>query len=596
MSIELSSGHLVRMYEGDLEDPEIWGANPTLQLLSIKKVPSDGTRPDRYRIIISDGIHFCQAMLATQLNYLAEKQVITKHSIVTLENVTGSPVSGKRILILHALRIVERNAEKVGDPKSLLPANEAAAEAAPAPRPVPSSSTVVSAVRSQTQGQQRRSGKTENLYPIEALSPYQNNWTIKARVTQKSDIRHFSNARGEGKLFSVTFMDESGDIKGTAFNAAAEDLYDRLQEGKVYYISKARVDIAKKKFSNNQYELGLNVNTEIEEVTDATQAPVIKYNFVKLQDLNDVEKDAMCDVIAVIKSAGDVGQITTKAQKTLTKRELTLVDSSQFAVRLTLWGKQAETFQATEQEIVAFKGVKVGDFGGRSLSMISTSMMELNPDIPEAHALKGWYIDGGSDQSFRAYNREGDASGSVNRTEMRTIHEAKTTFSEASEKPEYFSIRATVLTIKNDNIAYPACRSESCNKKVVEDQSSNTWRCEKCEKSWDSPEYRYIISMAVADHTDQMWLQGFNDAGVAVLNMSADDLMMLKERDENAFNNYMSKVQGKLYNIGVRAKQDTWNETTRIRYGITRIQPVDFVLETQSMLMLLKSSWGQNEL
>jgi replication factor A1 len=34
--------------------------------------------------------------------------------------------------------------------------------------------------------------------------------------------------------------------------------------------------------------------------------------------------------------------------------------------------------------------------------------------------------------------------------------------------------------------------------------------------------------MAVADYTDQMWLQGFNDTGVAVLSMSADELMDLK--------------------------------------------------------------------
>ena len=34
-------------------------------------------------------------------------------------------------------------------------------------------------------------------------------WTIKARVTQKSDIKHWSNSKGEGKLFSVTFMDET---------------------------------------------------------------------------------------------------------------------------------------------------------------------------------------------------------------------------------------------------------------------------------------------------------------------------------------------------------------------------------------------------
>lgn len=36
-----------------------------------------------------------------------------------------------------------------------------------------------------------------------------NRWTIKARVTQKSDIKHWSNQRGEGKLFSVTLMDET---------------------------------------------------------------------------------------------------------------------------------------------------------------------------------------------------------------------------------------------------------------------------------------------------------------------------------------------------------------------------------------------------
>jgi ssDNA-binding replication factor A large subunit len=34
-------------------------------------------------------------------------------------------------------------------------------------------------------------------------------WTIKARVTQKSEIKHWSNSKGEGKLFSVTFMDET---------------------------------------------------------------------------------------------------------------------------------------------------------------------------------------------------------------------------------------------------------------------------------------------------------------------------------------------------------------------------------------------------
>jgi replication factor A1 len=120
----------------------------------------------------------------------------------------------------------------------------------------------------QQSGSSSRTAKQVAILPIEGLSPYQNNWTIKARVTQKSDIRTWSNQRGEGKLFNVNFMDESGEIRATGFNAQVDQFYDKLEEGKVYTVSKARVNLAKKKFSNltNDYELNLDRNTEIEEV------------------------------------------------------------------------------------------------------------------------------------------------------------------------------------------------------------------------------------------------------------------------------------------------------------------------------------------
>lgn len=42
-----------------------------------------------------------------------------------------------------------------------------------------------------------------------ASKAYNTRWTIKARVSAKSEIKHWSNQRGDGKLFNVTFMDES---------------------------------------------------------------------------------------------------------------------------------------------------------------------------------------------------------------------------------------------------------------------------------------------------------------------------------------------------------------------------------------------------
>lgn len=275
-------------------------------------------------------------------------------------------------------------------------------------------------------------------------SPSLHRWTIKARVTVKSDIRHWSNAKGDGKLFSVNLLDDTvrllptsfcsllahlvsppvparltqGEIKATGFNDACENLYPLFEEGKVYYISKARVNIAKKQFSNlsSEYEIMFEKDTDVQLVSsdlrrsqlgalreqeltrvrlrqceDQESAPQIKFNFVELGNLGSQEKDATVDVLGIIQDNGDLSEITAKAtQKQIKKRELTIVDRSGYSVRVTLWGRSAETWQESDNGVFAFKGAKVGDFGGRTLSMGGQSTMMADPDIAEAHDLRGW--------------------------------------------------------------------------------------------------------------------------------------------------------------------------------------------------------------
>lgn len=406
-----------------------------------------------------------------------------------------------------------------------------------------------------------------NIYPIESLSPYAHKWTIKALVTSKSEIKTWHKPNSEGKLFSVNLLDDSGEIKATGFNDQCDMLYDIFQEGSVYYISTpCRVNMAKKQFSNlkNDYELAFERDTVVEKAEDQQNIPQVRYNFTNIAALQEIEKDTSIDIIAVLKEVAEVSQITSKTtQKPFDKRELTLVDDSGYAVRLTIWGKTATAFDANPEAILAFKGCKVSDFGGRSLSLLSSGSMTVDPDITEAHKLKGWYDSQGRREHFEYHSNmagTGAAGGRVEQT--KTIAQVKDENLGMSENVDYFSTKVTIVYIKQDMFAYPACLSKDCNKKVIED-GDGTWRCEKCNINHPKPEYRLIMQLSCSDHTGQVWLSCFDDVGRQIMGMSGDQLMELKENDTAAMEKAFEKANGTTMIFKVRAKTDSFQDQQR---------------------------------
>jgi replication factor A1 len=104
-------------------------------------------------------------------------------------------------------------------------------------------------------------------------------------------------------------------------------------------------------------------------------------------------------------------------------------------------------------------------------------------------------MDGGSQTLFNSHTQTGSLSGlsgSINRNEIRTIHQVKEEQLGMSDKADFFSLRATIMHIKADNISYPACPTPQCNKKVTETHEG--WRCEKCDRCHEKPEYRSVRS------------------------------------------------------------------------------------------------------
>jgi len=164
---------------------------------------------------------------------------------------------------------------------------------------------------------------------------------------------------------------------------------------------------------------------------------------------------------------------------------------------------------------------------------------------------------------------------------MRTLQDVRESDLGTRDTADYFTARATIISIKHENIAYAACKGENCNKKVTD--TGNGWRCEKCDQTWDKAEYRYLLGMQVSDHTTQAWLQAFNDVGTEIIGMSADKLMEIKEEDETRFVKAVQKAHSKVYNFSCRAKQDTYQEQTRVRYGVNKAYPLDFAAECRNL-------------
>ncbi|KAF1979537.1 replication protein-like protein A 70 kDa DNA-binding subunit [Bimuria novae-zelandiae CBS 107.79] len=588
---------------------------PVLQCVQIKPMEpkgDEGGGMQRFRVVLSDTRNFIQTMIATSANDIVLSGKLKKGSIVRLLKFNPQYVKDKKILIIMELDVLEEygESEKFGQPEALETVKSEPQPAAisgnnfygsrpaqPQPQQQPQQQAPQQQQRSLPVHQNNQGTSTHpHLYPIEGLSPYAQKWTIRARCTSKSDIKTWHNQKGEGKLFSVNLLDDTGEIRATGFNDNCDRLYPIFEEGLVYYITApCRVTLAKKQFSNlpNDYELQFDRETEVEKAEDQDNAPQIRFNFTKIGELDKVEKDTTIDTVGVLKEVGEVSTITSqKTNKDFSKRELTLADDTQTSVRLTVWGKTAESFNAPLESIIAFKGVKVSDFGGRSLSLLSSGTMMVDPDVDEAHKLRGWYNAVGQNANFSTHQNI-VAGGGGQRNETKVISQVTDEESYLQQDSAvYFNLKASVIFIKNNStFAYPACQTEGCQKKVIE-ETAGEWWCEKCQKKWPEPRYRYVLSINVADHTGSMWLSCFDDTAQVIMGVSANDLTRLKNEDEenNTQNFNMAIQEGtcKTFNFTVRGKMEVYLDQPKPRYQVQRLSPLNYAQEANKLAEMIK--------
>ncbi|KAK5612981.1 hypothetical protein CRENBAI_003495 [Crenichthys baileyi] len=632
MTVELTRGAVEALFKGSQVN------NPVLQLLNIRQM-SNTSGPPRYRLIMSDGQHLLSSfLLATQLNHLAEDNLLVPQCVCMLRRATTNTLSdGRHVVVVVEMEILKSAEEaggKIGNPTPYStdgklssphkvssatsePASASAAEVSgpsstnnnnkdwrkgfmgKAPMktspmmvspmktsPMKGSPMMVSPMKtSPMKGSPMKTspmkttaslpGSIPKSIPIATLNPYTSKWTIKARVTKKSNIRNWSNSKGDGKLFSFEIVDESGEIRITAFNNEVDRFFSLVEQGKVYYISKGTLKVANKQYTTlkNDYEMTLHAHSSIVPCEDSPGIPTVQCDFVPIEELENRDKDAIIDVIGVCKSAEDVSRITTKASREVSKRAINLIDTTGKVVTVTLWGEEAEKFDDSGQPVVAIKGARLSDFGGRSISVLFSSTIMVNPDIPEAFRLRAWYDQEGYTVDSQSLTETMSRSiGS--KMNWKLLSDVKNENMGHGAKAEYFSCVATVLYMRKENCLYQACPSGDCNKKVI-DQQNGFYRCEKCNREFPNFRYRLLLSANLADFGDNQWVTCFQETAEVLLGRKAEELGQLRETDEAEFDEVFQKANFTTHIFKNRVKLETYNDESRVKVTVMEVLPVD---------------------
>ena len=88
---------------------------PSLQVINMLNVKKKCDDTDRYRVILSDGHHFCQGFLAVTLNELANR--IITNNIIRINEYCINSIKGHLVCGIFSCDIIDSNmTETIGSP------------------------------------------------------------------------------------------------------------------------------------------------------------------------------------------------------------------------------------------------------------------------------------------------------------------------------------------------------------------------------------------------------------------------------------------------------------------------------------------------
>ena len=113
----ITSGAVQRIYLYDTTPGSV------VQVLDIRRLSTRNSMAVvRFRLVVSDGRHYQQAVVVTELNARIESGEVETLGLIKLTEVSCQVVAGRRVIIILGLEVVSCRVAKLGAPSNVDPA------------------------------------------------------------------------------------------------------------------------------------------------------------------------------------------------------------------------------------------------------------------------------------------------------------------------------------------------------------------------------------------------------------------------------------------------------------------------------------------
>ncbi|KAM6567318.1 hypothetical protein CsatA_026446 [Cannabis sativa] len=341
------------------------------------------------------------------------------------------------------------------------------------------------------------------------------------RVSEKSGKR--TSKSSSLKYQKLILADKKcNDVEAVIFGTEIDARENTLEVFHTYYISNAYVKKTAPPFDKKRdykYSWTLNSRTEIKEIqTEDNQISAPNYDFIPFSGLHTPKEfNKPIDILAIALKMKPPKEVNSP-YGLHTIQEIYLIDESFKPVCLTMWGHKVhdECLQIAEviedRPIILGSKLIVQTKRGLSLSSRDTSTFKINPQLPEAEALKEW-----------AESNETEIKSAI--VNCLTYESSPKSFVGLHEIVTNIQISELTKNLQlNENFYYMSC--DACNKKIDLYDRDEKIICDKptCgQEGFSTP--RAIAYVELDDNTKSLSAVMFADIVEKIFSCNAAQLM-----------------------------------------------------------------------